>query len=533
MTRLALFVLLSGCSLLGLDEFDLATCATHDDCEPLNAAEGIGADSCSRYRCSLGGMCVFRESDLDGDGEAGVACGGTDCNDDDARIAPGTRELCDGLDNDCDEVVDETVGELVERTRFRSSGAVTSAGFAGEVVAWSTSDESAWLASSDDTPRPVGYTREANESNLMQPQLVAEDECPFLVEGDALGTRCGFRTLDVAPASGSALFAAVVHDRGCPEGQLRLGRIDQLDAPRVVLRGPPVRSNLHFGIDVDWSDRPCTGASRSSGGLGATQPVIQSAGDRALALWLADSLERDVCDDTLVDLEAIEVIEESGNSGGEVVYWVTGSNSGAPQVLGEARGKAGVAAIEDGYLIGYGGADGVVLQFLSSVASPAPVSPDARFDDVRPVDPLVVPAPEQTLASESGEPVFEVVLTGGVEDRVGVLWSEGCRGALMFAVIARGDGREVFRREMAPAAESFSLASLGAGWAVAWTTAGTVHLDRVDAAGTSIDVPLELTTDVRAGSPIALDTTGPATVTFVGGDGSAVQAASLACPSES
>ena len=31
---------------------------------------------------------------------------GTDCNDDDAAINPGAAEVCDGVDNDCDDVVD-------------------------------------------------------------------------------------------------------------------------------------------------------------------------------------------------------------------------------------------------------------------------------------------------------------------------------------------------------------------------------------------------------------------------------------------
>jgi hypothetical protein len=42
------------------------------------------------------------DCDADGDGEPA----GRDCDDDDPDIFPGALELCDGVDNDCDEIVD-------------------------------------------------------------------------------------------------------------------------------------------------------------------------------------------------------------------------------------------------------------------------------------------------------------------------------------------------------------------------------------------------------------------------------------------
>ncbi len=55
-------------------------------------------------------------TDADGDGFAieGGLCGEIDCKDDDSSINPNVTETCDGLDNDCDEDIDEDWPELGE-----------------------------------------------------------------------------------------------------------------------------------------------------------------------------------------------------------------------------------------------------------------------------------------------------------------------------------------------------------------------------------------------------------------------------------
>jgi len=58
-------------------------------------------DTGSGYECSS--TC----QDADDDGFADESCGGNDCDDSDEFVFPGADELCDGVDNDCDDETDE------------------------------------------------------------------------------------------------------------------------------------------------------------------------------------------------------------------------------------------------------------------------------------------------------------------------------------------------------------------------------------------------------------------------------------------
>ena len=110
---LGLFATLSGCSLL-VKDVSLPACTTDAECDVLNVTPGDEViTACVRYQCSAivggnPGTCVYRPLDADDDGHTSATCpGGDDCDDGRASVYLGHAEVCDGLDNDCDLVIDD------------------------------------------------------------------------------------------------------------------------------------------------------------------------------------------------------------------------------------------------------------------------------------------------------------------------------------------------------------------------------------------------------------------------------------------
>jgi hypothetical protein len=86
-------------------------------CLPSRGVVCDDGDPCTADSCQAG-SCVFADARVDGDGDGAFASGnesdplaafgcGQDCDDAAANVRPGAAELCDGVDNDCNGVVDD------------------------------------------------------------------------------------------------------------------------------------------------------------------------------------------------------------------------------------------------------------------------------------------------------------------------------------------------------------------------------------------------------------------------------------------
>jgi len=105
-----------------------------------------------------GSLAVGCNRDQDGDGFKTGVGDGADCDDDDADIWPGADEYCDGVDNDCDMIVDEP--DAVDASVWFGDGD-------GDGYGEDTSIESA-------CSQPNGYVDEGGDCNDMDPALNPE-----------------------------------------------------------------------------------------------------------------------------------------------------------------------------------------------------------------------------------------------------------------------------------------------------------------------------------------------------------------------
>ena len=113
---------------------------TPDGCQGGEKLECNDDSACTMDTCdSRTGDCVFQMADVDGDGffaeqVNGEPCGGNDCDDDNLMINPDRAEVCDGVDNNCQDGIDEgctndTCGAVQEISLMGSSEVVINGSF--------------------------------------------------------------------------------------------------------------------------------------------------------------------------------------------------------------------------------------------------------------------------------------------------------------------------------------------------------------------------------------------------------------------
>jgi len=222
---------------------------------PEDCTDGLDNDldgdvDCDDTDCALEPVC---SCDMDGDGYDDTACGGLDCDDSDASINPAASEVCDGVDNDCDGLVDADDPGAVRLTTY-----------------YADSDGDGYgdlTSTTDDCATPTGYTTDDNDCDDSDAAInpAATEVCDY-VDNDCDGSIDeGLTTTFYADSDGDGYGDASTGTDACstPTGHTT----DDSDCDDGDASINPAASEVCDGVDndcdglVDADDSSVTGLS--------------------------------------------------------------------------------------------------------------------------------------------------------------------------------------------------------------------------------------------------------------------------------
>lgn len=488
------------CSFMGLGEFDTRELSSNEECTDLNQSNGIDITSeCMIYQYVKGGLgCELRMADWDDDGFLGVQCAQQttpdtiDCDDFNDDRYPLNLETCDGVDNNCNEVIDEEVlltsqpVVKIENTGAISFGTATHSRD-GQLGLFYSVDGTAYRGMSGpeyslQNQSPVVYTYQTTQDN---PALPATND-GYCIQDDAAGaatqSTCNFTQIATDRLDSGDWITATINTSGCADGQLRVGYMNNEDS-RFVLRGPAQHSNIFKGVDVavDSSTGQCTGASRQapSATLGVTKPAtaaltpINRDYAQGIIGWLADSASRDQCGSSAVNVEILGVWLESVTN--IESQWINGTNNGIPQsltsafddadhALGQTVGGAppeitatmrtGNFFLDEGYFIAHGNGLGTItMYFVPTFIDPPPYiyATPVATQTIRDTAPLNLGADAiatGVLSAGIAQADYVQMALGRYQmetdkQTIGVTWQQGCNTnevSIHFAIATYTEG---------------------------------------------------------------------------------------------
>ncbi|MCA9576021.1 MAG: putative metal-binding motif-containing protein [Polyangiales bacterium] len=453
-----------GCSFVAVEDIDPDMTSDPADCVALNDEPSLATgDPCLRWQL-VDGFCRIGTRDTDGDGAKDAECAAADevvdCDEEDPTRAPQLAELCDGVDNDCDERVDEDVLTPTTPSATQVATGIENASFAAPPA---SARVAALFSSPDGTPQHVVTTARFGGTGSGTVAFAAGSVTAPARDGATRGTSA------LAALDSQSYVAALVPAGGCRRVALAtLGS----DSASTDLSFPAGHADAGL---PDVSGETCLTAGMPTDQRART-PALAASTSRVLAAWVAGAF-LDTCG---VSGSAAPVVVNGATFNANSRVLTPGS--AAALSLGsshDASGPAVIALGADGFVVAHADGSDVVLSRVSVDASGVPTLAQAVRHDVG--DGLDVG--DVALVKMSDTQLLLAYRVGcGTQARV--ITSVQSRDANSGELAATlGTARSVETGSSAQRRPQLAVRELPVGATVVWEVGATLRTRQLDGAG--------------------------------------------------